>query len=616
MRVSARAALALALLLAAVAAGHAEPAVPRPNLLLIVVDDLGVNDLGAWGNTEVVTPNIDSLAARGLRFTRHYTDTTCATSRAMMLTGQEPARLGFRPVHQGISPEVVTLADALREQGYSTHHVGKWHLGYSTRLAWPLSQGFDTFFGFLDQHLLRGPHPPGTWQPGRPTHRNPWLQRDNQPPQATRGWLDDLLVREVEAFLHQRGRGSEQPWFLNLWLYAPHTPLQPMPGFAGRYPDTPRGRYLALLEQLDHHVGRVLSALEVAGLSGNTLVLLASDNGGTEKAYPSNAPFGGRKMDYREGAVRTPLILAWPGEVESGVVENTVTALDYLPTLLAAAGGSPEAGLRGRDLLKVRRDLAPPAEPLFWESASIAGNSWAVLSGDGRWRLSTFLNAYRQLNDLQADPAGRVNVMQQNPDRVRALTRQFRNWQRVTRELPLKIDRLDDSGKARVTGQSLQRAPGFAGHTFAIGLRGEGDGVLASQAGQWSLMRLGGQLHLRIHDHDLHSQPVAWQSGACDSLVLSSEFRFSLMLPETDVAELRLFVNGEAVLSERRLRPALPPDDFLQPLLIGHGETGPDFAGRLGQPLVYNRSVGILPADRQELDSELALLAERVCETT
>src|SRR5690606_9251051 len=131
------------------------------------------------------------------------------------------------------------------------------------------------FYGFLDQHLLRGPHTDGTWRQGRPTHRNPWLQRDNQPPQPTQGYLDELLTREAEAFL-QHPAPEDRPWFLNLWLYAPHAPLQPMPAFAARYPDTPRGRYLALLEQVDHHVGRVLAALEASGQADNTLVLFAS----------------------------------------------------------------------------------------------------------------------------------------------------------------------------------------------------------------------------------------------------------------------------------------------------------------------------------------------------
>lgn len=603
----------LVLLLVAACTGP-ESGPERPNLLLIVVDDLGVNDLGAWGNPEVVTPHIDALAGQGVRFTRHYTDTTCATSRAMMLTGQEPSRLGFRPVHQGISPETVTVADALAEAGYYNLHIGKWHLGYSTRLAWPLAQGFDAFFGFLDQHLLRGPHGEGTWQPARPTHRNPWLQRDNQPPRPHRGYLDELLTAEAEAFLGSRS-AARAPWFLNLWLYAPHSPLQPMPEFAGRYPDTPRGRYLALLEQVDHHVGRVLAALEASGQAKQTLVLLASDNGGTARVYPSNAPFDGRKMDYREGAVRTPLIVRWPGQSAGTVVDSTVTAMDYFPTLLAAAGVQPPAGLRGRDLARVADGSAASAGALFWESVSPEGDTWAVLSADGRWRLSEFLDTPLQLNDLQSDPSGRHNVLAAHPRRAARLQQQFQQWQRQARELPLVIEQLSVDGKARVTGHSLQRAPGYAGHTFAIGVSGEGEGVLASQQGQWSLVREGSRLRVQIHGQEMVSAPIDWAPAACNALILSSEFRYSLMLPDTDFAEVRLYVNGRTVLAQRRNHPELPPDHFIAPTLIGHDLAGRSYSGRLGRPLVYNRSTGILPSDLAEHEAELIHLGNRVCTT-
>ena len=154
----------------------------KPNIVLILLDDMGFNDLGANGNTAVTTPNLDKLASEGVRFTRHYTDSTCTASRIGIMTGMSPAKQGFRPDNLGLSPELSTLSEMLQEAGYSTHHIGKWHIGFASKLAWPKAQGFDSFFGFLNQFLLKDPHQAGAWTMAKPTYHNPWLQQDDQAP--------------------------------------------------------------------------------------------------------------------------------------------------------------------------------------------------------------------------------------------------------------------------------------------------------------------------------------------------------------------------------------------------------------------------------------------------
>ncbi len=159
----------------------------KPNIILILLDDLGFNDLGANGNGAIKTPYLDQLASEGVRFTRHYTDSTCTATRIGAITGTPPARHGFRPDNLGISPELITLPEVLRDAGYSTHHIGKWHMGFASRLAWPNAQGFDTFFGFLNQFLMRNPIQNGTWAFNRPTYHNPWLQENEQVPPPRQG---------------------------------------------------------------------------------------------------------------------------------------------------------------------------------------------------------------------------------------------------------------------------------------------------------------------------------------------------------------------------------------------------------------------------------------------
>jgi arylsulfatase A-like enzyme len=182
----------LALLLAALAI-QTHAADRKPNILLIVLDDAGYSDIAGFGRDDAPTPNIRQIANEGVRFTRHYADSTCRPARLALLTGRESARVAQNPDFRGISPEIITLPEALKTAGYRTAHIGKWHLGDAVRDAWPDKQGFEHWFGFLNQFQLKGPDKNGDFTK-RPTYIDPWLQSDNTPLQQYHGHLEDILA--------------------------------------------------------------------------------------------------------------------------------------------------------------------------------------------------------------------------------------------------------------------------------------------------------------------------------------------------------------------------------------------------------------------------------------
>jgi arylsulfatase A-like enzyme len=296
----------------------------RPNILLIVLDDLGYNDLGANGNPNTPTPNLDDFARQGIRYTRNYVDSSCTATRVALLTGRSPAENGFRPGHLRLSDDTITIASTLRDAGYHTEHIGKWHVGDSDEKDAPNRVGFNHWFGFLTGANLRGPRPdPGIYQ--HPTYLNPWLEGDDDPAMQYSGHLTDILTERAIDFI-QTHSDDDQPWFLNLWYSAPHGPIQPSAFFKNLHPNTPEGRYYALIDQLDFNIGNLLRGLDEEGLSDNTMVVILSDNGGTNIATDNNSPFYGVKILYLEGGVRTPLLIRWKGKTTPNTVNNDIVS--------------------------------------------------------------------------------------------------------------------------------------------------------------------------------------------------------------------------------------------------------------------------------------------------
>lgn len=430
-----------------------------PNIILIVADDLGMNDLS--GGAGVSTPHIDSIAANGINYRTAFAGhATCAPSRASLLTGRLPTKMGFEftPTPKvllrvlswldsgGLHPalydqelakatppmwsmslpaENPTIAERLRLQGYRSYLIGKWHLGGQTPST-PLDRGFDETITFpagfsaygedTDPDLVRGPlqgssaafdHMLSFLLPFTVCHNNGPHFQPNE-------YMTDYLTHRAVDLIASR-RGSKQPWFLALTYTAPHTPLiakradyeDPEVAVISNHNERV---YAAMIKALDRGVGEVLQALKDNDdddhtLSSNTLVIFTSDNGATRLLGMPNVsyPYRGWKGTLFEGGLRVPLFMQWPQRIAGGaVVDHPVSHADILPTLVAAAGGEEDASLDGSDLLQLRMgDRA-----LFWRS----GHYSALRVG--RWKLQQAQRPQRDwLFDLLADPAERVNVM-------------------------------------------------------------------------------------------------------------------------------------------------------------------------------------------------------------
>ncbi len=387
-------------MIAFAAAALAASAAARPNVLLILADDLGYGDLACYGAADVRTPHLDALARSGVRFTAAYSNgPECTPARTALLTGRHPQRVGGMecPIGTGnvgrydeairlrersdlgLPARMAVLAPALRAAGYHNAVVGKWHMGYEPKFN-PLDQGFDRFLGILGGNVDHYRH--------HELSPLPVFLRDRAPVRIA-GYMGDILHDEAIAFLRQ-GRPADRPFFLYLALTAPHFPFQP-PGT----PDAPaptaetwtkgtRRDYVAMLEHMDAGIGAVLAELERQGLARNTLVVFASDNGAM--APGSNAPWRDFKETLFEGGIRVPLLARWPGRLPAGRVEPApVMLFDLTASFLHAAGATPPPGRR-LDGHPVLADLAAgrplPARDLFWR-ARRGERTWrAVRSGD------------------------------------------------------------------------------------------------------------------------------------------------------------------------------------------------------------------------------------------
>lgn len=581
----------------------ADTASVRPNVLLIVLDDFGYNDLGVNGNPATPTPNLNSFAAEGIRFTRHYADASCSVSRAGIMTGTYPARNGLRPNHLGLSKGTPTIASALRDAGYYTQHIGKWHIASATPDQSPGQLGFDSWFGFLHQNELREPSKDGIHF-SAPTYLNPWLRENDSPLVRHTGHLETILTDRAVAFLEQRGETPTQPWFLNLWFFAPHKPIQPAQSFRSKYPADAAGAYHALIDQLDFNIGRVLHVLDATGQRENTLVIVLSDNGGTNEQVDNNYPYHGKKTELLEGGVRTPLLMRWPGHIAANAVsDETVSIYDIFPTIAGAAAARMPEFVIGRNLLDPDRGESPE---LYWEYASDQYQTYSALSADGRWRLTNDIYNVATLNDLHADPTGKVDVLKDNPQIAAALRQNYLNWSRQVRTVDYAYEALNDRGAAILTGNDLLRSPGYGGFTFAIGITPSADQhqhydqddaiegrpqVIVEQTGRWQIGRLpDGSLALDVLGESVKLPPLP--TGRCSELVLSSYYGFSPIQPKYNRATTRVYVDGKSVYSKTTPNPALQTGGYLNPTYVGSSAGGEDpFQGKLSRPIILNQAV-------------------------
>ena len=402
---------------------------PPPNLVFILADDLGYGDLGAYGQTKIATPNLDRLAAGGMRFTRHYSgNAVCAPSRCVLLTGRHPGHAWIRN-NSEVQPEgqrplpagTPTLARLLQARGYATGAFGKWGLGGPGSEGDPLRQGFDRFFGYNCQRHAHNHYPTNLWDNERrvPLGNPPFSPHQKLPATADpaapdsyaayRGtdFAPDLIAAQAMAFIRAH---RDRPFFVYFPSTLPHLALQApedaVAAYAGRWPETPyrgdraylphptpRAAYAAMVSRLDRHVGDLLNLVAELGLEARTLFVFTSDNGplydglgGTDDSFFDSAGgLRGRKGSLYEGGVRVPCLVRWPGKVQAGVTRDRVTGFeDWLPTLLDLAGVRAAAPreLDGVSFAPTLLGQRQPPRPWLYREFPGYGGQQAIWAGE------------------------------------------------------------------------------------------------------------------------------------------------------------------------------------------------------------------------------------------
>ena len=475
--------------LALVMAGCApETPPPPPNIIYMLADDLGYGELGSYGQTKIRTPHLDALAREGMRFTAHYSGSpVCAPSRGTLMTGlhtghaqirdnlevggyPDPDELGQMPLDSG----TYTLGRMLQDAGYVTGAIGKWGLGGRGSIGEPHHQGFDYFFGYLDQQLAHNYYPTHLWRNGeRVELDNEYFHphqrfegEDPNDPAAYRQYAGnqyslDVMADDALRFLDEHW---DEPFFLYLPFAVPHLALQvpdsslteyegvfeeePYLGDRSYLPHiSPFSAYAGMITRMDAHIGRILERLDELGLAENTIVMFTSDNGTTytggvdAEYFDSSGGLRGLKGSVYEGGIRVPLIARWPGRIEAGSESDHVSAFwDMMPTFADVVGVSPPEGIDGVSFLPtlLGEDSQPEHDHLYWEYHGLWNGAQAVRMG--RWK-GVRLGGHGdpevpiELYDLERDRNETTDVHADHPDvvaRVRDVM-ESRTESRVTR---------------------------------------------------------------------------------------------------------------------------------------------------------------------------------------
>ncbi len=442
------------------------PDAPRPNIVLIVADDLGYGDLGSYGQQQIQTPHLDRMAREGLRFTQFYAGSTvCAPSRSVLMTGQHTGRTPIRgnnpvlPIGQKPLPDTaITVAEVLQNAGYRTGAFGKWGLGAPGTEGVPHRQGFDSFFGYNDQRrahfywpeFLFRSNRDSLWRvplEGNKVNGNPERHPGSGPPVEKGTYSHDAIMDRAISFIDAQSQ-AEQPFFAYLPVTIPHAALSvpeaaldpytdedgnsifdETPHTGGHYTDQsmPKATYAAMVTHLDQGVGRILDRLEAQGVAENTLVLFTSDNGphaegGYDPSYfNSNGDLRGFKRDLYEGGIRVPQIAWWPGHVEAGTTTDLPSYFpDYMATFATLAGTEPPEEIESFSLVPTLRGeptSETTREALYWEFK----DQQAVRSG--RWKAvrQPLGSGTVELYDLNADPDESDDVAEAHPEVVQQM---------------------------------------------------------------------------------------------------------------------------------------------------------------------------------------------------
>jgi len=423
------------------------PPAARPNVLLILADDLGAADLNCFGSRDLYTPELDRLAREGAMLTQFYVAApVCTPSRGAIMTGRDPNRNGARGNGGMLNPDEITMAELLKANGYATGLVGKWHLG-GTKI-FPSQEGFDFFFGHMSGCIENYHHDYYDWDKGVKKLHDLW--RDQELVHEDGAHFANLIVREATAFVD---RNRDKPFFLCVAFNEPHYPVQPFAHHLERYKDVPEPRrsYAAFVSTLDEQVGKILRKIEEAGLRGRTLVVFLSDNGRSvekrnnlwlEDADPkrfgggSSGPYRGHKGTLWEGGVRLPCIVSMPGRIPTGETRDQLAgSMDLFPTIARYTGSPlPDRDLDGKDIVDVLESNAPSPHAILRRQY---GAQWFVR--EGKWKLlangpktiagvETLPAAKMFLSDMSKDVSETVNLADQYPETVERLTRLHERW--------------------------------------------------------------------------------------------------------------------------------------------------------------------------------------------
>ena len=444
-----------------------KPASPRPNILLIIVDDLGYGELGCQGNSQIPTPNIDAIAKNGIRFTSGYVSApNCSPSRAGLLTGKYQTRFGYEnnPIGAknddpgyGLPTDQKTMAEILHNTGYTTAMIGKWHLGGTAKFH-PMRRGFDEFLGFLHEghsyayptwkgvtSMLRRLSLPdgskGRWTNGNtvyytsmgynepPYDANNPILRGSQPVEES-SYLTEAFANEAISFIDRK---KDQPFFLEVAFNSVHSPMQAknedLAGLSG-IEDIQRKIFAGMLINMDRGIGRIIQKLRDSGLEDNTIIIFISDNGGpTRELTSSNLPLRGEKGNLYEGGIRIPFMIQWKGHIPSGkIYENPVISLDILPTVAVAAGAEFPQDIDGVNLLPYIKGekTGQPHQSLYWRQNGLTAFR------EGNWKI--FSNKFNgqqpewELYNLAEDLGEKNNLIKKNPDKFNEL---FPKWKEL-----------------------------------------------------------------------------------------------------------------------------------------------------------------------------------------
>jgi len=456
--------ISLGLIIASCSTNNADES--RPNVILILTDDQGSVDINSYGSTDLTTPNMDRLASEGIRFSRFYSGSAvCSPSRACILTGMTPQSAGVPgnvssiPGNKGMPASRITIAEMMKKAGYSTAHIGKWHLGYTTENM-PLAQGFDYSFGHMGgcidnySHFFywNGPNRHDLWENGQE------IFREGE-------FFPDLMYEKAEKFII---KNQDNPFFLYYAINVPHYPLQPTEEWRRHYSnlEMPRRDYAAFLSTADENIGKLIGLLDDLELRDKTLIVFLSDHGHSYETRTfggggSAGPFRGGKTSLFEGGIRIPAIISWPGTIPEGKIRNQVChSIDLLPTIAAFCNIDSIPGeVEGMDMSKaITQNENIDDRILYWK----LGSQWAVMNGD--WKLVGLpvdpsgmmpldkLNDRMFLVNLGEDSTESKNIAEEYPNILEQMIGEYLQWEHASGEdIPVVVNLENEAGDADIT---------------------------------------------------------------------------------------------------------------------------------------------------------------------